>query len=204
MQAKSPLRWSARLLLVAGFSALGYSGYVLLDARLYQDREARSFERTLNAFAARGRARAGQLALAAAEGSPLGRIEIPRLGLSAMILEGADALTLRRGVGHIPGTALPAQPGNVGIAGHRDTFFRPLREIRKGDEIVLTTLDGLRRYSVESTEVVRPDDVRVLSPSSQPMLTLVTCYPFYFVGSAPWRFVVHARGDSEAQNRFER
>jgi sortase A len=95
-------------------------------------------------------------------------------------------------VGHIPGTALPGEDGNIVLAAHRDTFFRPLRNIQKGDEIALTTWNGAFRYRVESIQVVGPDDVGVLQPTSLPTLTLVTCYPFYFVGSAPKRFIVRA------------
>jgi sortase A len=125
-------------------------------------------------------------------GSLIGRIEIPRLGLSVIVVEGVDRLILRRSVGHIPGTALPGQPGNVGISGHRDTFFRPLRNIRQDDIITLTTLLGEYRYRVVSTKVVSPSDVAVLDPSENEILTLVTCYPFYFVGRAPGRFIVRA------------
>jgi sortase A len=128
----------------------------------------------------------------AAEGSVLGRIEIPRVGISALVLEGVSGLTLRRGVGHISGTSLPRLPGNIGLAGHRDTVFRGLKDIRKGDPITLETLDGTYRYVVDWAQVVDPDDVGVLAVSSRPELTLVTCYPFYYVGSAPERFVVRA------------
>jgi sortase A len=95
-------------------------------------------------------------------------------------------------VGHIPGTALPGDSGNVGLAAHRDTFFRRLRDIRPDDEIVLTTPDGTFRYTVEGTKVVEPGDVWVLDPTEEPALTLVTCYPFTYVGSAPQRFIVRA------------
>jgi sortase A len=122
----------------------------------------------------------------------LGRIEISSIGLAAMILEGTDRRTLRRAVGHIPGTPLPGQPGNVVITGHRDTFFRGLRNIHKDDEITLTTLNGSFRYRVDSTRVVEPEDTRVLDHSDGAILTLVTCYPFYYVGPAPKRFVVRA------------
>ena len=124
--------------------------------------------------------------------TPLGRIEIRTVSLEAMILEGTDARTLRRAAGHIPGTALPGQQGNVVITGHRDTFFRPLRNIRKDDEIMLTTLSGSYRYRVDFTEVVEPGDTGVLDNSDDAILTLVTCYPFYFVGPAPQRFIVRA------------
>ena len=109
-----------------------------------------------------------------------------------MILEGTDDVTLRRAVGHIPGTSLPGQKGNVAIAGHRDTFFRGLRNIHRGDAITLTTLKGSYRYRVDSTEVVDPQDAEVLYESDDATLTLITCYPFYFVGSAPRRFIVRA------------
>jgi sortase A len=125
-------------------------------------------------------------------GGLIGRIEIPRLGLSVIVVEGVDRLILRRSVGHIPGTALPGEAGNVGISGHRDTFFRPLRNIRRDDIITLTTLLGEYRYRVVFTKVVSPSDVGVLDPSGNEILTLVTCYPFYFVGGAPDRFIVRA------------
>ena len=122
----------------------------------------------------------------------IGRLKIPSLHLTVMIREGADAATLRRAVGHIPGTALPGGMGNVGLAGHRDTFFRALRNIRANDPIELEAENGTYRYVVESTGVVGPRDVRVLASSNAESLTLVTCYPFYYVGSAPKRFVVRA------------
>jgi len=109
-----------------------------------------------------------------------------------MILEGAEEGTLRRAVGHIRGTPLPGQRGNVALAGHRDTFFRGLRKIRVNDEITLTTLSGSYRYRVDSTKVVEPEETEVLEDDGD-ILTLVTCYPFNFVGSAPRRFIVRAR-----------
>jgi sortase A len=124
--------------------------------------------------------------------SVIGRLEIPRLNLSVMVREGADERTLSRAVGHIPGTALPGQLGNVGLAGHRDTFFRALRNIREDDAIEFETAQGKYRYVVKSTSIVTPRDVSVLRASGGENLTLVTCYPFYYVGSAPKRFIVHA------------
>ncbi len=124
--------------------------------------------------------------------SVIGRLEIPRLKLSVMVREGADEATLRRAVGHIPGTALPGKLGNVGLAGHRDTFFRALRDIRENDSIEFQTTSGAYRYVVESTKIVTPRDVSVLAASGGENLTLVTCYPFYYVGSAPKRFIVRA------------
>ena len=127
------------------------------------------------------------------DGELLGRIRIPSTDVSAIFLEGISHRTLRHGVGHIPGTSLPSETaGNVGIAGHRDSFFRGLKDIDKDDIIEVTTLDGTWRYRVEWTRVVRPSDTTVLSGTEGPSLTLVTCYPFYYVGSAPKRFIVRA------------
>jgi len=123
----------------------------------------------------------------------IGRIEIPRLLLSAVVVEGSDETTFRRAVGHIPGTALPGEPGNVGLAGHRDTFFRSLRELRVKDEVQVSTPRGDFKYEVESLTVVEPDNVAVLAASGGNELTLVTCYPFSYIGTAPKRFVARAR-----------
>lgn len=125
-------------------------------------------------------------------GSLVGRLRISRLNLAAVVREGANESTLSRAVGHVPGTALPGSIGNVGLAGHRDTFFRPLAKVRKDDAIDLETDQGTFRYLVTSTEIVSPRDVSVLKASGGKTLTLVTCYPFYYVGSAPKRFIVHA------------
>jgi sortase A len=109
-----------------------------------------------------------------------------------MLLEGVDGQTLRHGIGHIPGTALPGESGNMGIAGHRDTYFRGLAGIRKQDRIKVETLEGDYEYAVDSIRIVEPDAVHVLHDSGHPVLTLVTCYPFHFVGPAPKRFIVRA------------
>ena len=124
--------------------------------------------------------------------SPLAVIRIDRIHVEAPVLEGTDSLTLNRGVGHIAGTALFGEDGNVGIAGHRDGFFRGLKNIRVGDRIDLEERDRSETYVVEHLEIVDPDNVSVLRSSSKPALTLVTCYPFYFIGAAPRRFIVHA------------
>jgi sortase A len=186
--AKAPLRralgWTRRLLFAAGVSLLAYCAYVMVDARAFQ---AKEFEQLLA-----GRAASPGISTPAAAGGLIGRIEIARLGFSAIVVEGTSAKTLRRAIGHIEGTALPGQSGNIGLSGHRDTFFRPLRNIRRNDTITVTTLLGQYRYRVLSTKVVRPSDVAVLEPTGNEILTLVTCYPFYFVGPAPSRFVVRA------------
>ncbi len=122
----------------------------------------------------------------------IGRVEIPRLGVSVVVRAGSDARTLQLAVGHIGGTALPGESGNVGLAGHRDTFFRRLQDIRPDDEIRVATPHGVFTYRVERTVVVQPEDVWVLDPTDAPSLTLVTCYPFTYLGSAPQRFIVRA------------
>lgn len=122
----------------------------------------------------------------------IGRVSIPRLQLTAIVREGTGERTLSLAAGHIPGTAMPGVNGNVAIAGHRDTLFRGLRGIQKGDRIEFEALNGRFEYQVESTEIVTPQDVSVLNPGAQPELTLVTCYPFDYIGSAPKRFIVKA------------
>ena len=206
-RATSFLRGSRQFFLAAGILALSYCGFVLLDAKLYQAYQDWRFQQALEragpsvgsgehlppVLAEAKRASAEKSpGLVGREGAPLGRIEIGRIGLAAMIMEGIDSKTLRRAVGHFPGTALPGQQGNVAVAGHRDTFFRALRHIRKDDEITLTTLTGSYRYRVVSTEVVEPEAIEVLDNSDDAILTLVTCYPFDFVGPAPRRFIVRA------------
>src|SRR6185295_7856959 len=123
----------------------------------------------------------------------IGRLDAPSVKMSTTVLEGSDDATLRKGAGHIEDTPLPGEAGNVGIAGHRDTVFRPLRNIQVGDPLELTTADRLYRYRISKTLIVGPDDVYVLDPSKSPMLTLVTCYPFEYVGHAPRRFIVQAQ-----------
>jgi len=184
------LRWSRNVLLIIGLLSLSYVGYALLDARLYQAEQARRFERELKET---NLPRAESASAAASEGSTLGRIEISAVGMTTMILEGTEEGTLRRAVGHIRGTPLPGQRGNVALAAHRDTFFRGLRDIRVNDEITLTTLSGSFHYRVDSTKVVKPEETEALKDNGHDTLTLVTCYPFNFVGSAPKRFIVRAR-----------
>lgn len=206
-RTQAVLRWSRYFFFAVAILALGYVGYALADANLYQAYEAWRFERALKSvepaagsveqvhpspLPALAGADHARIESAAPKGSSLGQIAISSIGLTAMIEEGDDRKTLRRAVGHLPGTPLPGQQGNVVLAGHRDTFFRPLRNIHKGDEITVTTLDGSYRYRVNFTEVVEPHDTEVLDNSDQAVLTLVTCYPFYFVGPAPKRFIVRA------------
>jgi sortase A len=171
-----PTRWVEGGLLLVSASALGFWGIV-------------------SAFSTSLDASPRELAAATrpkAEGDLVGRLEIPRLGISSVVLEGVSDETLRIASGHIPGTPLPGDGGNAGIAAHRDGAFRELAGIQAGDRVVMTTARGARAYRVMFTAIVEPDDTRLLGPAGSDALTLVTCYPFQFVGSAPQRFVVRA------------
>jgi sortase A len=172
------------VLFAAGLFALGYAAYVVADAKAYQVIEQRRFEQARQNPAA---------APALAEGGSMGQLQIPRLGLTAIVVQGDSAAILQRAVGHLVDTALPGESGNVVLAGHRDTFFRPLKRVRAGDAITLKTRGGSFDYLVESTAVVPPSDIQVLQPTGGHTLTLVTCFPFSYLGSAPDRFIVRAR-----------
>lgn len=186
------LRLLERLLLLIGAVLIGYWGYVSVEAALYQRLENRELDAILQSAPVAAPDPAAAPRARPATGSAVGRIEIPRLGLSAIVRAGSDARTLRLAVGHIPGTALPGEAGNMGLAGHRDTFLKRLRDIRPDDTITVVTPDGTFTYRVARTHVVEPTDVWVLDSTERPVLTLVTCYPFTFVGSAPQRFIVRA------------
>ena len=186
--------------LPAAFCFWAIADSLLVDAWIFQRRESRDLDRLLRdrRAASEGTPQpvsvtSPKVAPAAAAGGLIGRIEIPRLLLSVVVVEGVDKTSLRRAVGHIPGTALPGEAGNVGLAGHRDTFFRPLKDLKIKDEIQFSTLKGNFKYEVESLRIVEPDNVGVLAPSGENVLTLVTCYPFYYVGPAPKRWIVRAR-----------
>jgi sortase A len=196
------MRFVERLLLLIGILALGSYAYAYLDTRFYEYRQTRLLEQSLadggaqetdslNTF--RGEEDETPPGPPLEDGALIGRIEAPRVGVSALVLEGVANRTLRRGAGHIPETPLPSRRGNVGIAAHRDSFFRGLKDIRKNDIISLETPFGTYQYEVQWTRVVDPDDTHVLDETEEPALTLVTCYPFYYVGSAPKRFIVRAQ-----------
>jgi sortase A len=188
------LTWAQRLLSICGVLLLSYCAYAMADAWIFQRQENADLARLLgDRRSASDRPSTAATNAAVAANGLIGRLAIPRLSFSAMVIEGTDGKTLRRAVGHIPGTALPGQPGNIGLAGHRDTFLRPLKDLKVKDEIEFSTLKGDFRYEVESLTVVEPDDVGVLAQSDQNVLTLVTCYPFYYVGPAPKRWIVRAR-----------
>jgi sortase A len=219
---RTVLRWTERVFWVTGILFLASYAYVYLDRTAHQAYQEWQFERSLKnessplvgfllhwlkiaketpappesqdstATLMTSKGRKGSKR-ALKDGEVIGRIEIHRLGVKAMVLESTTDETLRRAVGHIEGTPLPGEPGNVGLAGHRDTFFRGLRDIRKDDTIQLITLDGPYQYQVESIRIVQPYDTYVLNNTGVDSLTLVTCYPFNYVGTAPERFIVHAR-----------
>jgi sortase A len=127
-----------------------------------------------------------------ANGRTLGRLEVPRLGVASLVVQGDDEKSLLVGVGHLADTVLPWQDGNTVLAGHRDTDFRPLKDIRAGDAIRFQTATATYDYVVREISIVEPTDLRPLRATPGPTLTLITCYPFTFVGSAPSRFIVHA------------
>ncbi len=177
------LRRGAIGLVVVGLSFLGWALAATSNTRAYQARQERAF------FPDTTRDPATRVG---ADPLVLGRIEIPRIGVTAIVREGDDDATLAIAVGHISGTALPGERGNMALAGHRDSFFRELRGIRRRDTIRIVTPARSYEYAVDSTEVVDPNDIRVLDPTDDTILSLVTCFPFSYVGRAPKRFIVRA------------
>jgi sortase A len=209
------------VLALLGIGGLGYYAYTLADQRIYQAYANWSFEQQIAGFAhhtfrdyvrslAGAKNEAPPVTPSAetelpqpAAGAIIGRVEIGRLHLSAIVRQGVDDATLRDSVGHVPSTALPGQIGNFAIAAHRDTLFRALKDIQKDDLISFQSAKGTFTYQVRATKIVKPTDVSVLRPDGGGMiqaadenpklLTMITCYPFYYVGSAPKRFIVEAQ-----------
>jgi sortase A len=177
------LRGACYFFLTFGILALGYAGLVFANSHAYQALEMKKFSQA-------GRLSEPHILV---EGDVIGEIQVPRLGLNAIVVQGNSPANLRRAVGHLSKSALPGEWGNVALAGHRDTFFRPLRDIRLGDEIRFKTRERSFEYRVDSIEVVAPTDIRVLESSAGHDLTLLTCFPFHYVGPAPKRLVVRAR-----------
>ena len=174
-------RWG---FLIAGLLAIGYSGYTYAARSVYQAYGAWAFERSVDHTGKPNQPPSR---------SVIGTISIRRLNISAIVKEGVDDDTLGIAIGHFPSSPLPGQPGNVAVSAHRDTFFRNLKDVRRNDEITMTTGSGSYLYRVMSYKVVAPTDVSVLDPTpGENALTLVTCYPFYFAGPAPKRFIVRA------------
>ena len=213
---RARFRYLERLLLVAGVALLSAYALALLDGAVSSRLALRAFDEaqaTRSATEDQGtasppddeqvdfslwaekRIRAYKESLAVEKRLPLAVLSIDKLRLRVPVFDGTDDLTLNRGVGSILGTAKPGEPGNVGIAGHRDGFFRGLKDIAVGDVVALTTPGAQATYVVDAIEVVSPETVEVLQPRLAPSLTLVTCYPFYFVGDAPQRFIVQATLD---------
>ena len=197
-----PRAISRGLLVIAGVLLCAVALLRYAELRRFQAEENRRLELALHASLpskAKLEPPALSVPLQKPAGSLVGRIEIPRLKLSAIVLEGSDDKTLRLGVGRVPETAEPGSTGNVVLAAHRDTLFRPLRGIHPGDEITITTPKGTFRYTVDWMEVVNPENTEPLKSTPEPALTLVTCYPFHYIGPAPQRFIVRARQASSPE-----
>jgi sortase A len=196
----SILRFAHRLFLWLGVATLVYVGGTAAYAGLYQRYQSWKFERVSAITRDFERRAAAPKVIYAPivevvdlrEGDLVGKLEVPRIGISVMVLQGIENDTLIAGAGHVPGTPLPGADGNVAIAAHRDTFFRKLERIASGDSIQFATVSRTYEYVVDSIEIVDPEVTRVMESRGRPELTLITCYPFYFIGSAPKRFVVHA------------
>jgi sortase A len=174
------LEW---MLLGLGIGCLGMYAFETVEARKFQAETAAAFERAAKTHVAPARVAAGGV---------VGMLDVPRLRLSTPVIEGDDEQTLQRAAGHLADTPLPWENGNSAIAAHRDGLFRPLKDVKAGDEIRFRTTRDEFVYRVSKTSIVKPDDVSVLGPRESSSLTLITCYPFYYVGSAPKRFVVYA------------
>jgi len=183
-------RWLDRALIAFGLTSLVFCAVLAAHAVLYQRWANAEVDRMI----VRPHPDAASISRPAsiAKGELIGRLEVPRLKLSAAIAEGEDDLTLGKAVGHLSDTPMPWQGGNVALAAHRDTLFRPLKDIRINDEVRVMTSRGEFVYRVKKTQIVNPEDVWVMAPTENPSLTLITCYPFSFIGNAPQRFVVQA------------
>jgi sortase A len=184
------------LFLWLGVITLVYVGAAFAYASGYQRYESWKFDRELaspvSMAAMANLAAVPEDAVELGPGTRIGRLEIPRLGISVMVLHGIAEEMLALGAGHVPGTPLPGGGGNFVLAAHRDTFFRSLESILPGDSIRVVTLQRTYLYTVASTQVVDPDATYVMESRARPELTLITCYPFYLIGTAPKRFIVHA------------
>jgi sortase A len=186
------LRGVQHVLQWLGIGLLAYVLGVLGYAQIYQAFESRKFDRNRSNSRTDANKPNEDWSWGPVEGDILGRLEIPQLSLSVMVLQGTDEKALASGAGHILESPLPGVPGNIAIAAHRDTFFRDLKNIQLDDEIRLSTLNATYVYSVRATTVVDPEDTQVISSHGKNELTLITCYPFYFIGTAPKRFIVQA------------
>jgi len=213
------LVWIRRLFLLLGLAGIGFYGYTVAEQSIYQSYANWAFDEQiagntvtfwdyLRQLAGMSQALPREQPAVPSTTAPeehrpapgelLGKVMIPRLNMSAVVLEGVDNATLRRSAGHVPSTALPGDVGNFSIAAHRDTLFRPLKDIRVGDEVQFDTPQKNLVFRVVSTRIVKPTDVSVLAPQGDSrLLTMITCYPFYYLGSAPKRFIVTAQLDPQ-------
>lgn len=180
-----------RVLMTIGVALLAWCAVVIVEADQHQQKQRAELNRLLRNDTPKGVSPPEGLS-PLPRGGLIGSLDIPRLRLSAMVMEGDDDKTLKRGVGHLPDTPLPWEKGNSAFAGHRDTFLRAMRDINAGDEIRLTTPHGTFAYRVREIAIVAPDNLSGLSVTDDSTLTLITCYPFWYVGNAPKRFVVRA------------
>jgi sortase A len=185
-----------RVLVLTGALAFACWGYLMVHQIWFQRAANRVLQQRIanvSASLPEDASQPNEAAIPPRHGEVIGRLEIPRINISVIVLEGADSTVLDVAAGHIPGTALPGLRGNIGIAAHRDTFFRSLQRIRSNDRLSIKTPTGILEYGVKSAEVVEPTDTEVLRETEDAELTLVTCYPFSYIGAAPKRFIVHAR-----------
>jgi sortase A len=193
MSARSVGVWLERAMFATGFACLAWCALIVGESAWWQRAQRRAVDQTLNtAVAAPARPEPDVGSAAIHPGDPIGELAVPRLHLSAVIVEGDDEASLKVAVGHLPDTPLPWQRGNTAFAAHRDSFFRPLKGIKTGDIVQVSTQRGTLEYRVRETMVVNPEDVWVLDPTEGQTLTLITCYPFSYVGHAPKRFIVRA------------
>jgi sortase A len=196
------MRRLSRLFIVAGLAMLGWCAYVWVDSGVAQYAARQSLDVSGPALPRSPLASnipppIADVTPPPARGAAIAELSIPRVNLSAVVLHGSDARTLRRGPGHLEDTPLPGQPGNIVIAGHRDSFFRQLRYLAVGDEVFLDSPAGRFRYQISSLRVVHPWDTTVLAQTSDETLTLITCFPFWVLGDAPDRFIVRATRTDE-------
>ena len=175
--------WLEWTLLGVGIGCLGTFGLASLEAYRFERAQAAAFERSTAP---------PDRTVPAPPGSLVGLLSVPRLGLSTAVVEGDDSKSLKLSAGHLPDTPWPWQTGNSAIAAHRDGRFRALRDIKVGDDVRLRTSRGELRYRVRELSIVEPDDLTVLAPREKSSLTLITCYPFTYIGNAPKRFIVRA------------
>ncbi len=217
IRVKTDGRWllklGADLLILAGAAALLVFAWSTLDGVYYQYSQKVRFESEESEIVGTDRGIQENIPDPAARPQPktafhllpslprlmardpllIGKLEVPRIGLSVVVREGVDDETLRLAAGHVPSTALPGEPGNLVILGHRDTYFRGLHNLEKGDVVIVSTLRGRFTYEIESMQVVDPDGIHLEQPASESIATFITCYPFKYIGPAPRRFVAQAR-----------